>query len=300
MKKYALILALALAAGAATAQTAPQVTVYGKVREYQESYTAGTASALTRLTNDGSRLGVKASADVGDGITVSGIMETAVAMDAPSATTLGDRAATLSLSNSLGSLSLGRDKHSVARVLDSYDALNNTYGTIVTTIHAAQGTRLQNGVFVNTASIAGFTGQYVMANSETAGTSNVQTGSISYTLGPVSATVARYDDSSTTSLSTNFGVKYQLDSTKTTLFGIYSDDKVSNVSTNGTSVGVSQALSDRVTVQGTYGQTNTNVTGRGLGVTYAMNKALSFHGRWSYLDAATDVTQYGVGVEFNF
>jgi len=37
-----------------------------------------------------------------------------------------------------------------------------------------------------------------------------------------------------------------------------------------------------------------------LGVTYAMNKALSFHGRWSYLDAATDVTQYGVGVEFNF
>ena len=299
MKKYALILALALATGAVTAQTSPQVTVYGKVREYQESYTLGTASALTRLTNDGSRLGVKASADVGDGITVSGIMETAVAMDAPSATTLGDRAATLSLSNSLGSVSLGRDKHSVARVLDNYDALDNTYGTIVTTIHAAQGTRLQNGVFVNTATIAGFKGEYVMANSETAGTSNVQTGSISYTLGPVSATVARYDDSST-SLSTTFGVKYRLDSTKTTLFGIYSDDKVSNVSTNGTSVGISQALGDRVTVQGTYGQTNTNVTGRGLGVTYAMNKALSFHGRWSYLDAATDVTQYGVGVEFNF
>ena len=299
MKKYALLLALALAAAAVSAQTSPQVSVYGKVREYQESYTLGTASALTRLTNDSSRIGVKAAADVGDGITAAAVIETGVAVDAPSATTLGDRTTIFSLSNSLGSVGLGRDKHSVARVLDNYDALDNAYGTIAATIHAAQGSRLQNGVFVNTANIAGFTGQYVMANSETAGTTNVQTGSISYTLGPVSATVARYDDSST-SLSTNFGVKYRLDSTKTTLFGIYSDDKVSNVSTNGTSVGVSQALSDRVTVQGTYGQTNTNVTGRGLGVTYAMNKALSFHGRWSYLDAATDVTQYGVGVEFNF
>jgi predicted porin len=299
MKKYALLLALALATGAVTAQITPQVTVYGKVREYQESYTLGTASALTRLTNDSSRLGVKASADMGDGITATAVMETAVAMDAPSATTLGDRAATFSLSNSLGSVSLGRDKNSVARVLDNYDALDNAYGTIATTIHSAQGTRLQNGVFVNTATFAGFTGQYVMANSETAGTTNVQTGSISYTLGPVSATVARYDDSST-SLSTIVGVKYKLASTGTTLFAMYSDDKVSNVSTNGTSVGVSQTVSEKLSVQGTYGQTNTNVTGRGLGVTYAMNKALNFHARYSFIDTTTDVTQYGVGVEFSF
>jgi len=299
MKKYALLLALALAAAAVSAQTAPQVTVYGKVREYQESYTLGTASALTRLPNDSSRLGVKASADMGDGITATAVMETAVAMDAPSATTLGDRAATFSLSNSLGSVSLGRDKNSVARVLDNYDALDNAYGTIATTIHSAQGTRLQNGVFVNTATFAGFTGQYVMANSETAGTTNVQTGSISYTLGPVSATVARYDDSST-SLSTIVGVKYKLASTGTTLFAMYSDDKVSNVSTNGTSVGVSQTVSEKLSVQGTYGQTNTNVTGRGLGVTYAMNKALNFHARYSFIDTTTDVTQYGVGVEFSF
>ena len=299
MKKYALLLALALASGFVLAQTAPQVSVYGKVREYQESYTAGTASALTRLTNDSSRLGVKASSDVGDGITAAVIIETGVAMDAPSATTLGDRTATFSLSNNLGSLGMGRDKHSVTRVLDNYDAFDNAYGTIVTTIHSAQGSRLQNGLFVNTTSIAGFTGQYVMANSETAGTTNVQTGSIGYTLGPVSATVARYDDSST-SLSTIVGVKYKLASTKTTLFAMYSDDKVSNVSTTGSSVGINQAVTDRVSVQGTYGQTNTSVTGRGVGVTYAMNKALSFHGRYSFIDTTTDITQYGVGVEFNF
>jgi hypothetical protein len=81
---------------------------------------------------------------------------------------------------------------------------------------------------------------------------------------------------------------------------MYSDDKVSNVSTTGSSVGISQAIGDRFAVQGTYGQTNTGVTGRGVGVTYAMNKALTFNARWSYLDAATDINQYGVGVEFNF
>ena len=299
MKKHALLLALALASGFVLAQTAPQVSVYGKVREYQESYTAGTASALTRLTNDSSRLGVKASADVGEGITAAAVIETGVAMDAPSATTLGDRTSIFSLSNSLGSLGMGRDKHSVTRVLDNYDAFDNAYGTIATTIHSAQGSRVQNALFVNTASIAGFKGEYVMANSETAGTTNVQTGSISYTLGPVSAMVARYDDSST-SLSTIVGGKYKLASTGTTVFGMYSDDKVSSVSTNGTSVGISQAIGDRFAVQGTYGQTNTGVTGRGMGVSYAMNKALTFNARWSYLDAATDINQYGVGVDFNF
>jgi hypothetical protein len=81
---------------------------------------------------------------------------------------------------------------------------------------------------------------------------------------------------------------------------MYSDDKVSNVSTTGSSVGINQAVTDRVSVQGTYGQTNTSVTGRGVGVTYAMNKALSFHGRYSFIDTTTDITQYGVGVEFNF
>lgn len=299
MKKYALLLALALAAGAVTAQTAPQVSVYGKVREYQESYTSGTASAISRLTNDSSRIGVKATADVGDGITAGAVIETGVAMDAPSATTLGDRTALFSLSNNLGSLGLGRDKHSVARVLDSYDAFDNAYGTIASTIHSAQGSRLQNGLFVNTASMAGAKAEYVMANSETAGTTNVQTGSISYTLGPVSAAVARYDDSST-STTTIVGAKYNLASTGTTVFAMYSDDQVSGVKTSGSSVGISQAVSARVAVQGTYGQTNTGVTGRGMGVSYAMNKALTFNARWSYLDAATDVNQYGVGVEFNF
>ena len=299
MKKYALLLALALAAGFAQAQTTPQVSVYGKVRVYQESYTLGTASALTRLTNDSSRLGFRAAADVGNGITAGAVIETGVAVDAPSATTLGDRVSVFSLSNSLGSIGVGRDKHSVTRVLDNFDALENAYGTFATTIHSAQGSRLQNAMFVSTATVAGFKGNYVMANSETAGVTNVQTASVDYTAGPVAATLARYN-SSTNSASTILGVKYTVAKTGTTVFGMYSDDTVSGAGTTGKSVGIRQAVNSQLAVLGSYGETNAGVTAKAAGVAYTMSKALTVHGRWSFTDAASDVTQYGVGVEYNF
>ena len=299
MKKYALLLALALAAGFAQAQTTPQVSVYGKVREYQESYTLGTASSLTRLTNDASRLGFKATSDVGNGITASAVIETGVAVDAPSATSLGDRVAVISLSNRLGSVGVGRDKHSLTRVLDSFDVMENSYGTTVNAIHSSQGTRVQNALFVSTATVAGFKGNYVMANSETAGVTNVQTVSIDYAAGPYAATLARYNDSAT-SQSTILGAKYTVAKTGTTVFGMYSDDTVSGVSTSGKSVGVRQAINSQVAVLANYGETNAGVTAKAVGVAYAMSKALTVHGRWSFTDTAADVTQYGVGVEYNF
>jgi hypothetical protein len=299
MKKYALVLALALASGFALAQTAPQVSIYGKVREYQESYTLGTASALTRLTNDTSRLGVKASTDVGSGITAAAIIETGVAMDAPSATTLGDRTARFNLSNEFGTLGMGRDKHQVTRTLDNFDAFENAYGTIVGSIHNAQGSRVQNAVFVSTAPIMGFSVNYQLANSETAGTANTTAGGIDYTYGPLTATFARYDDGISSS-SNIFGAKYTYANTGTTVFGLYSNDVASGVSTTGKSIGVNQVIVGKLSAQATYGETTAGVTGRGVGVRYDMSKALAFNARYSFIDTTTDVTQYGVGVEFNF
>jgi hypothetical protein len=295
MKKIALTALLVGLMGMAQAD----VGVYGKFREYQESYTLGSASALTRLTNDTSRFGIKASDGVGNGITVSGVIETGVAVDAPSATTLGDRVAIVSLSNNLGTLSAGRDKHAVTRALDNFDALGNTYGTIAGTIHAAQGSRVQNAVFVTTAPIAGISATYQLANSETAGVTNVQAGSINYSAGALSATVARYDDS-TSSASTIAGVKYKLSSTGTTVFGLYSDDKVSSVSTTGKSIGIAQALSGQLTALASYGENSNGAKAYAVGAAYAQNKALTFHARYSMIDTTTDVTQYGIGVEYNF
>ena len=302
MKKLVTVLALALATSAVWSQTAPQVSVYGKVRMYEESYKLGTADALTRLTNDSSRIGIRATADVGNGFTASAIAETGVAVDAPSATTLGDRTALFNLSNSLGTVGLGRDKHAIARALDNFDALENTYGTIAASIHAAQGSRLQNAIFVTTAPVMGVSGTYQLSNSETANVSNVQAGSINYSLGALAATVARYDDS-ISSQSTIAGVKYTVAATKTTVYGIYSDDKVSGVSTTGKSIGVNQAVSPQLSLLASYGENSNGTTGKAVGVAYAMSKALTLHARWSNIDvagSASDVTQFGAGVEYNF
>jgi hypothetical protein len=93
-----------------------------------------------------------------------------------------------------------------------------------------------------------------MANSETAGVTNVKTASIEYAAGPVAATLARYD-SSTNNASTILGAKYTVDKTGTTVFGMYSDDTVSGVSTTGKSVGVRQAINSQFAVLGGYGET---------------------------------------------
>jgi len=302
MKKLVTVLALAAATSAVLAQSAPQVSVYGKARVYEESYKLGTADALTRLTNDTSRIGIRATADVGNGFAAAAIVETGVGADAPGATTLGDRTTLFNLSNKLGTVGLGRDKHAVVRTLDNFDALENAYGTIAPSIHAAQGSRVQNAIFVTTAPVMGLTGTYQFSNSETAGVSNVQAASINYSMGALAATLAMYDNGST-STSTIGGVKYTVAATRTTLFGMYSEDKVSGVSITGKSIGVSQAVSPQFNMLASYGETSNGTTGKAVGAAYAMSKALTLHARWSNIDAAgsaSDITQFGAGVEYNF
>jgi len=278
MKKLVTVLALAVATSAVLAQSAPQVSVYGKARMYEESYKLGTADALTRLTNDTSRIGIKATADVGNGFTAAAIVETGVGADAPGATTLGDRTTLFNLSNSLGTVGLGRDKHAVTRALDNFDALENTYGTIAPSIHAAQGSRLQNAIFVTTAPVMGLTGTYQLSNSETAGVTNVQAGSINYSNGALAATVARYDDS-IASQSTIGGVKYTMAATRTTVYGMYSDDKVAGVSTSGKSIGVSQGVGPQLALLASYGENSNGTTGKAVGAAYAIIKALTLDAR---------------------
>ena len=56
MKKILIASVMLAAMGLAQAQ----VAVYGKARVYEESTKVGTAEAVTSLTNDSSRFGIKA------------------------------------------------------------------------------------------------------------------------------------------------------------------------------------------------------------------------------------------------
>jgi len=291
MKKILIASVMLAAMGLAQAQ----VAVYGKARVYQESTKVGTADAVASLTNDSSRFGIKATEALADGMTASVVIETGYGADAPAASTLGDRTAVVGLSNKLGSLAMGRDKHVIARTLDNFDAMGNAFGSSTAVIHAAQGSRLQNAMFLTVKPVTGLSVNYQNANSEVVGTTNAQAVSAEYTLGSVAATLARYDNG-TTSVSNIAGAKYKF--ANTTVFGMYSEDKVSGVSTTGKSVGVNQAMG-AVTLLAGYGENDT-VKAYNVGASYNLSKTTMLHARYVKEDSTTNTQKFGAGMEMNF
>lgn len=294
MKKIALATILAAASLAASAQ----VTVYGKLRAYEESVTVGSASAVTALANDSSRLGFKGTEALSSGLSANFTIETGIGADAPAATTLGDRTMQVGLSNKLGSVGVGRDKHTIARTLDNYDAMGNVYGSSTAVIHAAQGSRLSNALFVSATPMAGLTVNYINSNSEAAGVNNAQAASIEFTRGPISATVASFDNG-TTSTSTIYGAKVKVEKTGTTVFATYSDDKVAGVTSSGKSIGVNHPVTGSLMALASYG-TNDTTKAFDLGATYSLSKRTMVHARYIKEDAAVTTTKYALGMEHNF
>jgi len=293
MKKIAIAAMIAAASVVASAQ----VTVYGKLRVYEESTKVGSADAVTALTNDTSRLGFKGTEALSGGLSANFTIETGIGTDAPAATTLGDRTALVGVSNAMGSVSLGRDKHAIARTLDNYDAMANVYGSSVTTIHTAQGSRLQNALFVSATVMPGLSVNYQNSNSEAAGVTNAQAGSIEFIRGLMAATVA-YFDNGTTSTTTIAGARYSIAKTGTTVFGLYSDDKVVGVTSTGKTIGVSHPVGSFVALA-SYGE-KSGAKAYDLGATYNLSKRTMIHARYVKEDTASTTTKFGLGMEHNF
>ena len=275
------------------------VSVYGMARVYEESSTVGTAASVTSLTNDKSRIGIKASDSIGNGLTAFAVVETNVGVDAPAASTLGDRNAIVGLSHKMGSIGFGRDKTPLTRSLDGFDAMGgDLFGSSAAAIHSYQGTRLNNAVYVSATLVQGFTGNYVIANNEVAGTPNPQTFSLVYSKGPFAATYARFDNG-TTSVSDAVGAKFEIAKTGTTVFGLYSDNRVANVTSQGKSLGVTQTVTPTLSAMASYGE-NGGLKAYNLGANYALGKNTKVLARYLKETAATDTTRYGVGLEYSF
>lgn len=275
------------------------VTVYGMGRVYEESSTVGTAAGVTSLTNDKSRIGFKAGDDLGNGLKAFANIEVSVGIDAPAASTLGDRIALIGLSNQYGSVGLGRDKTALTKSLDAFDAMGgDLFGSSAAAIHSYQGTRLSNTVFLTANIVDGLAAKYEMSNSEVAGTPNPYTASVVYSTGPVAATYARYDNG-VSSLTNAYGAKFTMAKTGTTVFGLYSDDTVSGVNTIGKSVGVTQSLAPKLTAMGSYG-VNGTLTAYNLGANYDLAKSTKVLARYVRETNTTDTTRYGVGLEYSF
>lgn len=299
MKKILLAGAFTLIASSGFAQS--NVEIYGKMRIYQESYKAGTASSLNQQTSDASRLGFKGTEDLGNGLKAFFVLETAVASDAPSATTLGDRTSIVGLSNSMGSFSMGRNKHSVGLLADRFDAMQNFLGTSVGTIHSLQGYRIQNAVFVTATPVKNVSLNYQMASSETSGVSNTHAGGIDLTFGNLSTSYSRYDNQAGNT-SDVIGAKYNLESIGSTLFAMYSENTVSGTESKGKSIGINQKLGPNLMALASYGEKE-GTKAINTGLNYSLSKRTSLLVRYAKENAennANDVRRVGVGIEHNF
>jgi len=295
MKKVALVLAVVLAAGAAHAQ----VTVYGKARQYLNTDQVGTASSITALSNDSSRIGFRATEKLANGLTATAVIETGVAADAPAASTIGDRESTVGLSNSMFGVKMGRANHAYDSVISGFSPVND-FGASTTTTHAQPSSRIQNAVFgslkTGPASV-----RYDRGLSEAANGTDVQAVSAAATFGPVAVGVARHTGSG--SDYTAAGASYNAGFA--TVFGLWSDKKTSGASVStGKSVGVAVPVKGTaVTVKGSYGINTADTKSYNVQTTYAFSKTVSAHAVYRNEDAVLasgDRKQFGVGLEYNF
>jgi predicted porin len=302
MKKIAIMAALAFAA---TASFADGVTVYGKMRVFEESYKLGTANAVTQLTNSDSRIGFKAVEKLGNGLTANVVVETSVTADAPdtgSATQFGNRQSTVGLSHAFGTVDMGRAKHTIGRALDSYDVFGNAAFSSTTVVNAAQGQRLSNAAMVTAVVAKGVSVSYHRGESEVVGTSAVEAASIDVNMGGVTASLATYDNN-LNSTSTLAAAKYTFAPTGTTVAAIYSDNNVVGVKTTGKTLGVAQTVGKTpFTVLASYG-TNESVKATNVGVNYALSKKTSLQARYIKEDnvvSTKDLQRVALGMEMNF
>ena len=295
MKKYALVMALALAASLAQAD----VAVYGKIRQYIDNDKVGTASGVTALTNDASRIGFKASEKLSNGLTVTAVFETGVGADAPAASTIGDRESTVGLAGNGFGVRAGRAKHSYDEAISSFSPIDD-YAAFTGTVHIKPTSRVQNAVF-GSVNVGPATVRYDHGLAEVAGGTDVQSGSAAAKFGSVTAGVAHHTGSG--SDYTAVGASYHAGFA--TVYGLWSEKKTAGATVNtGKSVGVAVPVAGTpVTVKGSYGINTADTKSYNVQTTYAFSKTTSAHAVFrkdSATLAANDRQQFGVGLEYNF
>ena len=151
MKKSLIALAVLASSGAAMAQSS--VTVYGRLDASVGSAKVGAPGAALRANTQmfnsnmtSSRLGFRGTEDLGGGLKAIFGLESNIAVDAPSATTLGDRAAFVGLSGGFGTIKLGRHDTSFDDIRDLMVSSNVWDSGVFATTESTVGTGGYNGV----------------------------------------------------------------------------------------------------------------------------------------------------------
>ena len=291
---------LLLAAGLLVA-SAPALAVntefYGTLREFLEvdNIKGGPTDYShqgIKLTSFISKIGFRITEpmnDVQPGLKLTAMVETAYYPDAPTekvdtspasinrSTKIGNERATVGFYNDDYTLEFGRKSHATWDMLKKYTAFDDLFGTSAGEIHARQGLRFNNGMYMTYKIVPELTLGYQHRFSESATVDDSQAFTAHYQLGNWQVSGLYYDDPTSKNSTKGIGSSYQMGDTTGLL--LVTRDEVGGVETTGTSIGVKHRLSEKTQLDAGYSHRNDGVDSVYVGARYKLSKNVSLIGR---------------------
>jgi predicted porin len=293
MKK--IVMSTVLAATMVASQA--QVTVNGKISQTLSNTKVGQVAAKELSFDPTDNISFTASETIAGGLKARAVVETSINgnnITGTGETRLGDRQATVGLSNYLGSIDLGRNVHSQFLAVTNNDAFKTGFGSIAGDVANMRGLRVSNGMYISVIPVKGV--NVALDRTYTDSNQEATVYSVSGSVLGANLVLARYTQGaeSTNTYGANFKVK------GTQVFVLRSIDK-GTVSMTGNLVGVAQSLGP-VTAKLSYGTTNTDVKAYNMGLDYALSKRTELGVAYRNVSVvgSNDVRQVGVGVTHRF
>ena len=264
MKKVLLALTLAVA-GVASAQ----VGIYGRVGTYLDNTKTGT-STVQGMANDLSHFGIRATENLGGGLTARATYETYIQANSPetSTTAFGDRQSTVGIAHKMGSVDLGRSVHTHFLAVSNNDPFGTLIGSSAADVHNLRGLRLSNAAFTSV-NFGNVSANFDRSTGAVGTAADPYAASLVAAVGPAVVTYARYEAGAETSDVLAARAKFGA----TTVFGIASDNKGVVANTNrGQLIGASHNLGGPVTLKASYGRIENGIKSYNVGAEYAFSK----------------------------
>ena len=295
MKKVLIALTLAVA-GVASAQ----VGIYGRVGTYLDNTKTG-ASTVQGMANDLSHFGIRATENLGGGLTARATYETGIQANSPetSTTAFGDRQSTVGIAHKMGSVDLGRSVHTHFLAVSNNDPFGTLIGSSAADVHNLRGLRLSNAAFTSV-NFGNVSANFDRSTGAVGTAADPYAASLIAAVGPAVLTYARYEAGAETSDVLAARAKFGA----TTVYGIASDNKGVTANTNrGQLVGASHNLGGPITVKASYGRIENGIKSYNVGAEYAFSKKTYAQVLYRNLEgpsAASDIRQVAGGLVVQF
>ena len=296
MKK--IVLATILIASSITAMA--QVGIYGRVGTYLDNTKTGT-STVQGMANDLSHFGIRATENLGGGLTARATYETYIQANSPetSTTAFGDRQSTVGIAHKMGSVDLGRSVHTHFLAVSNNDPFGTLIGSSAADVHNLRGLRLSNAAFTSV-NFGNVSANFDRSTGAVGTAADPYAASVVAAVGPAVLTYARYEAGAETSDMLAARAKFGA----TTVYGIASDNKGVTANTNrGQLLGAAHNLGGPVTVKASYGRIENGIKSYNVGAEYAFSKktyAQVLYRNVEGTTAATDVKQVAGGLVVQF